>query len=330
MNRERLLLVVLLCVLAIACEWMACKYMPSQTVIPNRSQPATTTEVILNGEIEPPYPADNWWNLDVSSAPIDSNSSSYIQWIGATIPLHPDWGAYYGIPYVVVDSGTPLVPVDIYAYPLESDPGPYPIPIEATYDWRYIEQGSDHHLIILNTTNGYLYELFGAEWTGTEWRAKSGAIFDTKVNYRRPEGWTSADASGMAIMPGLVKWDETIGSAGILHALRFTLRATNGYCWPANHAAGTTDRALPLGARLRLRQDFPITTYPIPVQRFLESFKRYGLILTDNGSDMYVQGTQDERWEMDMWIDALNDITAGDFEVIELGWKPEIGTGIPE
>ena len=128
MNRNRLLLVVLLCVLAIACEWMACKYMPSQTVIPNRSQPATTTEVILNGEIEPPYPADNWWNLDISDAPVDGNSSSYTDFIGQDTRLYPDWGHYYGIPYVVVGNETPLVPVDIYAYPGESDPGPYPIP----------------------------------------------------------------------------------------------------------------------------------------------------------------------------------------------------------
>ena len=338
MNRERLLLVALLCVLAIACEWMACKYMPSQTVIPNRSQPATTSEVILNGEIDQPYPADNWWNLDVSNAPVDSNSDAFISWIGESRTLHPDWGMYYGIPMVTVGTATPCIPIDIYGYPGESDPReyypgpfPYPIPGIATYDWRYVEQGSDHHLIMYNVYTGYLYELFGAEWTGTEWRAKSGAIFDTKVNYRRPEGWTSADAAGLEIMPGLVKYHEVDGDKEIEHAFRFTLRATNGYVWPASHSAGSVQGSLPMGARLRLRANFDVSGYADPVQRFLRALKTRGLILADNGSDMYIQGTQDARWgDMSMWVDALNDVTASDFEVIELGWKPEIGTGIPE
>ena len=134
----------------------------------------------------------------------------------------------------------------------------------------------------------------------------------------------------MAILPGLVRFSETEADMEIRHAHRFTSRATNGYCWPANHTAGTTTGALPLGARLRLKADFPTSGYPIPVQRLLQAFKTYGLILTDNGSDMYVTGTQDERWgDMSVWIDALNDITAGDFEVIQLGWQPDV-TGIKE
>jgi len=331
MNRNRVLLAACCFVLAAVCVWTACE-LTSQDVIPSRSQLAATSEgVILNGEIEPPYPADNWWNTDISSAPVDNNSSVYIAWIGRGCQLHPDWGVYYGIPFMGINSQTPSVEVDIYAYPDESDPGPYPVPVEATYDWRYVEQGDDHHLIMYNVSTGYLYELFGAEWTGTEWRAKSGAIFDTKVNYRRPTGWTSADASGLAILPGLAKYNEVYGHGEIIHAHRFTLRASNGYVFPGNHSAGTTSEALPLGGRLRLRADFPIAGYPIPAQRFLQSLKDYGLILADNGSDMYIQGTQDERWgDMSMWIDALNDITAGDFEVIELGWTPGIGTGVKE
>ena len=360
MNRKPVLLAVLLFVLAAVCVWQACKMYEPSLPSQNETASVTTSEVILNGEIDPPYPADNWWNIDVSCAPVDVNSASYISWIGVGKPLHPDWGVYYGIPYVCGNNGVPLVEVDIYAYPDESDPGPYPVPVEATYDWRYVEQGSDHHLIILNTTNGYLYELFGAEYVQAvyipitaadttvagytltpidslsnlvyipeHWMAKSGAIFDTKVNYRRPEGWTSADASGMAIMPGLVKWSECNSSIEIHHAHRFTIRATNGYCWPANHAAGTTNGAPPLGARLRLRHDFPIAGYSAPVQRLLQSFKRYGLILADNGSDMFITGTMDERWiDMAAWNAALATVTAGDFEVIELGWTPPTGTGV--
>ena len=331
MNRERLLLAVSCFLLASLFLWLACEIYQPQQANKNGSLPQSTTEVILNDSIPRPYPADNWWNTDISDAPVDSASDVFIDWIGATVSLHLDCGVWYGIPYCTVCAGQGLVDVDIYAYPDESDPGPYPIPEIATTDWRYVENGSDHHLIMYNVSTGYLYELFGAEWAGTEWRAKSGAIFDTKVNYRRPEGWTSADASGMAIMPGLVKWHETMGTAPIRHAHRFTVRATNGYCWPANHSAGITEGALPLGARLRLRHDFPIAGYSAPVQRLLQAFKTYGLILTDNGSDMYITGTQDERWgDMSMWIGALNDITAGDFEVIELGWTPPIGTGVQE
>ena len=333
MNRNRVLLAACCFVLAAVCVWTACE-LTSQDVIPSRSQLAATSEgVILNGEIEPPYPADNWWNTDISSAPVDNNSSVYIAWIGRGCQLHPDWGVYYGIPFMGINSQTPSVEVDIYAYPDESDPGPYPVPTEATYDWRYVGKPPDSHCLMYNRDTRILYELFCAEWTGTEWRANSGAIFDTKVNYRRPEGWTSADAAGLEIMPGLVKWSETNTGDGtpICHAHRFTLRSTNGRVFPANHAAGTTSGALPMGARLRLRNSFDTSGYALPVQRLLESLKRYGLILADNGSDMYIQGTQDERWgDMSMWVDALNDITAGDFEVIELGWTPEIGTGVKE
>jgi len=330
MNRNRVLLAACCFVLAAVCVWTACE-LTSQDVIPTRSQLAATSEgVTLNDSIPRPYPADNWWNLDVAGAPVDDNSSAYIAWIGNSVRVHPDWGSAYGIPYISVDGNTQLVAVDIYAYPDESDPGPYPVPVEATYDWRYVGKPPDSHCLMYNVSTGYLYELFGAEWTGTEWRAKSGAIFNTKVNYRRPEGWTSADASGMAIMPGLVKYHEVDGDKEIEHAFRFTLRATNGYVWPASHSAGSVQGSLPMGARLRLRANFDVSGYAAPVQRFLRALKTRGLILTDNGSDMYITGTQDERWgDMSMWIDALNDVTAGDFEVIQLGWQPDL-TGIKE
>jgi len=334
MNRERLLLVVLLCVLAITCEWLACNlYSPSQNV-PSTSQSATTTEVILNDSIPRPYPADNWWNLDISDAPVDSDSDVFIDWIGTTVSLHLDCGEWYGIPYCTVGSDQPFVDVDIYAYPAESDPReyypgpfPYPVPTEATFDWRYVGNPPDSHCLMYNRDTRILYELFCAEWTGTEWRAKSGAIFKADGERQSPEArnehWTSADASGMAILPGLVKYDEVMGEAPILHAHRFTVRATNGFVWPASHAAGTTSGAPPMGCRLRLRADFPIDNYPAPVRNWLISAQTCGLILTDNGSDMFITGTMDEDWEIAMWIAAFNTITASDFEVIELGWTPD-------
>jgi len=157
---------------------------------------------------------------------------------------------------------------------------------------------------------------------GTRWQAGSGAYFDLTRNDRRPDGWTSADAAGLAILPGLVRYDEATGSGEIEHAFRVTVRATNGYVYPASHRAGNTQGALPMGARLRLRSTTNITGFAPEVQRIFRAMKRYGLIVADNGSDMYVSGTYDTRWSNDVLNPAFRALTAGDFEVVTLGFNP--------
>ena len=210
----------------------------------------------------------------------------------------------------------------------------YPIPGEALTQPNYIEGGvpgggstGDRHLLVIDRDRWLLYELYATRWnaSASRWDAGSGAIFDLSSNARRPETWTSADAAGLAILPGLVRYDEMHGTAEITHALRFTTRATNGYVWPASHRAGSTIGAPPLGTRLRLKAGKDITGYSAPVQRVFRALKRYGLILADNGSDMYLQGTMDARWNNSVLNPAFHSLTANDFEVIEMGW----GRGTP-
>jgi hypothetical protein len=293
------------------------------------------------------FPTTNWWNLDVSAAPMDSRSGAFIDWISnrtpsnptATRRLHPDFGPPpYGIPYVVVDGSLPRVPV-AFEYADESDTGipglaGYPIPLEARTQPHYIEgdvpgggSSGDRHLLMIDRDRWMLYELFATSWNSTagRWEAGSGAIFNLSTNDRRPDTWTSADAAGLAIFPGLVRYDEVAGPGEITHAFRFSTRATNGYVWPASHRAGSTAAAPPLGTRLRMRASRDISSYPPDVQKIFRAFKRYGLILADNGSDMYIQGTMDARWNNDVLNPAFHSLTADDFEVIELGW----GRGTP-
>jgi len=293
------------------------------------------------------FPTTNWWNLDVSSAPVDARSAQFIDWISnrtpstptATRRLHPDFGPPpYGIPYVVVDGSQPRVPVT-FEYDDESDTGipglpGYPVPDEARTQPNYIEGGlpgggssGDRHLIMIDRDRWMLYELFATRWNAAagRWDAGSGAIFDLNTNDRRPETWTSADAAGLAIFPGLVRYDEVHGPNEITHALRFTTRATNGYVWPASHRAGSNTSAPPLGARLRLKASRDISGFTPEMQKIFRAMKRYGLILADNGSDMYISGTMDPRWNNDILNPAFRSLTADDFEVIELGW----GRGTP-
>lgn len=290
------------------------------------------------------FPVDNWWNQDVSNAPVAVESQALIDWISGKTPsnpsarrqMHPDFGPPpYGIPYVVVSGSQPLLPVTFVAYGSESDAGApgqpgYPIPDEARTQPRYIEGGvpgggpsGDRHLLIVDRDRWSLFELFATRWNAslTRWEADAGAYFNLATNGRRPETWTSADAAGLAILPGLVRHDEAYGTAEIRHAFRFSTRATNGYVWPASHRAGSTLGAPPLGARLRLKASKNITSYPPEVQRIFRAMKTYGLILADNGSDMYVQGTMDPRWNNDILNPAFHSLYADDFEVIELGWR---------
>ena len=159
-------------------------------------------------------------------------------------------------------------------------------------------------------------------YDGTNWRAGSGAFFDLNANARRPDGWTSADAAGLAILPGLVRYDEASGAAEILHAFRVTVRATNGYVYPASHRAGSTTGALPMGARLRLKASRDISGFTPQVRKIFRAMQRFGLIVADNGSDMYISGTFDTRWNNDVLNPAFAALTAADFEVIERGYRP--------
>jgi hypothetical protein len=306
---------------------------------------------IEGGALPPPlplFPPDNWWNLDVSTAPVDPGSAALINFIGTTRGMHPDFGGdvstgsveVYGFPYAVVDGTLTKLAVQ-FQYADESDgvnhtTGAsipfYPIPPEAITQAHWIESGdpgnvdlrssSDRHLLIVDRDNRYLYELYNVFYDGSKWQAGSGAFFDMKTNTRRPDGWTSADAAGLAILPGLVRYDEVFGTADIQHAFRVTVRSTNGYVYPASHQAGSTMGALPMGARLRLKASKDISSYTPEVQRIFRAMKRYGLIVADNGSDMYVSGTYDTRWDNGVLNPAFSAIKASDFEVVTLGYNP--------
>ena len=293
------------------------------------------------------FPADNWWNQDVTQAPVDPRSAQFIAFInnGGSRRLHPDFGGFaspgsvniYGFPYVVVGADQPKRAVDFY-YASESDGVDrasgrgyafYPIPDQAITEPYWIEggppgnqsPGGDRHMLILDRDNRHLYELFDLRWNGSQWTAGSGAFFDLNRNNRRPEGWTSADAAGLAILPGLVRYDEVFGSDEIRHAFRVTVRATNGYVWPASHRAGNNPQALPMGARLRLKASKDLSGYRPEIQKIFRAMQRYGLIVADNGSDMYVSGAFDPRWNNNVLNPAFRSLTASDFDVIELGWR---------
>lgn len=307
----------------------------------------------------PVFPADNWWNLDIRNAPVDSASANFISFInnGGTRRLHPDFGgeespgstSIYGIPYAIVDGAQPKQAVT-FEYWDESDGVNYdtgqgipfyPIPSQAITQAHWIEGGApgnvddrsnnDRHLLMIDCTNNDLYELFNVYYDTAQarWYAGSGAFFDMDRNDRRPDTWTSADAAGLAIFPGLVRYDEAANASvpEIRHALRVTVRATNGYVYPASHAAGSTASALPLGARLRLKAsvngaDPALRTNDPTAQKIFRAMQTYGLIVADNGSDMYVSGAFDVRWNNDVLNPAFRTLTASDFEVIQRGWNP--------
>jgi hypothetical protein len=264
------------------------------------------------------FPADNIWNARVDSLPLAARSSDWINSIGRSTGFHMDFGSGtwnggpIGIPYNIVDESVAKVPVDFY-YPDESDPGPYPIPASPL-----IEYGSDHHLLILDSSSCRLYEIFDASYSAGAWHGGSGAIWDLGSDDLRPAGWTSADAAGLPILPGLVRYDEIIAGA-INHALRFTASQTNGYIWPARHLTSNDPSAPhvpPLGARFRLKASYDISGFPAELQVILQAMKTYGISLADNGSNWYVSGVPDERWDNDM-LRQLNVLTGDDFEAVD-------------
>ena len=283
------------------------------------------------------FPVSNWWNQDISGAPVDTNSAGFINFIGGTRKLHPDFGPTpYGFPYMLVSGDQALVPVTWTAYGDESDdgapglPAGYPMPNEAKTQAGYIEgnvagggTSGDRHMIMVDVDHWLLYETGGTHWNASanRWEASGGATFDLNSNNRRPDGWTSTDAAGLAILPGLVRYDEAYGTGEITHAFRFTVRATNGYVWPASHRAGSTSGAPPMGMRLRLKASKNLSSFPAQMQRVFRAMQKYGLIVADNGSDMYISGTMDNRWDNDVLNPAFSALTAADFEVIQLGWK---------
>jgi hypothetical protein len=306
---------------------------------------------VRNGSLPQPmplFPATNWWNTDISSAPVDPKSAAFISFIGVSRGMHPDFGGdsgdpdapIYGMPYIVVSGTQPLVPVT-FEFDDESDfaapgrPPGYPIPEQAKSEQRWIEGGlaggdpradGDRHMLIVDRDNRVLYELYATHWTGARWEAGSGAIFPLDSNARRPDGWTSADAAGLAILPGLVRYDEVAAPDPIRHAFRVTLRATNGYVFPGSHKAGSNSSALPMGARLRLKASVDITRFPAAVQKIFQAMKTYGLIVADNASsDLFITGTYDTRWDNDVLNPAFNAIKGSDFEVVQLGWQPPAG-----
>jgi hypothetical protein len=262
----------------------------------------------------PIFPATNVWNKRVDSLPAAANSATMIAAIGLDAGLHPDFGSYagYGIPVNVVPGGLPGRKVR-FRYASESNRGPYPIPAHPR-----IEAGSDRHLLIVDRGNCKLYELFAARHTASGWHAGSGAIWSLGSNHLRPDGWTSADAAGLPILPGLVRHSE-VKSGAITHALRFTAPSTcAGHIYPARHDAGSGSCSVlpPMGLRVRLKSSFDVSSLPRPARVIAVALKRYGMILADNGSPWYISGFSNPRFN-DSALHELDRITGRDLVVVD-------------
>ena len=279
-------------------------------------------EGALNGFV--PFPSHSLWNTNIADAPLDSNSDAIISYIGSGVNLHPDFGAglyqgsTIGIPYVVVSGSQPLVHIKFTAYGKESDPGPMPIPLKALVEGYPNPGDGDRHVLIIDKGNCWLYELYHAyKQSDGSWDADSAAVWDLTRNEQRPYTWTSADAAGLPLMPGLVRYDE-VASGAINHAIRFTLQnSKQAFTPPASHWASNSNDSLaaPMGMRLRLKAGFDISTFPADDQIILTALKNYGMIMADNGSSMFISGTPDNRWSNDD-LDLLKQLTASDFEVL--------------
>ena len=271
------------------------------------------------------FPKDNPWNRHVSDLPKDKLSAAILKRIGLDKPLHPDFGTVYdgvpnGIPYVVVNGSQEKVVVR-FETSGESDPGPYPIPKDAPIEGGPAGKG-DRHVLVVDRDHRKLYELFSARINPLtkEWSAGSGAVFDLTSNKMRPAGWTSADAAGLPIFPGLVRYEEAAVIGVIKHAFRFTLVKTRrAYVHPARHFASThrdIDLA-PMGMRVRLKDSFPIDQFPPQARAIAQALKTYGMIVADNGSDFYLNGSPDPRWNDDD-LSTLKRIKVRDFEVVAM------------
>lgn len=280
----------------------------------------------LNGFV--PFPSANLWNTDVSSLPVDPNSSNIINFIGSTVTLHPDFGAgtyrkqTIGIPYQVVDTTSQaMVNVTLGLYASESDPGPMPIPSNALIEGYPKPGNGDRHVLVLDRQACWLYELFHAQLlSGGAWSGDSTAVWDMTLNEQRPYTWTSADAAGLPIFVGLVRYDE-VAAGTIKHAVRFTVPTTRqAFVLPATHWASTntSTSAPPMGTRLRLKSTFDISGFSAANQVILTALKKYGMILADNGSGIFISGAPDDRWN-NTDLSNLKTITASSFDVVEMG-----------
>ena len=298
----------------------------------------TTVAVLAGGEAKPPEPTatdkvlakmplftkDDPWRKDISKEPVDPLSTEIIAGIGAGRGLHPDWGTKYGIPFQFVDKNTPRINPK-FDYADETDKGPYPLPenplIEGVPDGTSTVEG-DRHILCIDTDTWRLYELYHSFKKGGVWQFGSGAIFDlTKSSLgQRPNGWTSADAAGLPIFPGLVRFDEVGINKVIPHAIRFTVvKSRKAYVSPATHwAARSNDPKLaPMGMRVRLKADYDISKFPPEAQVVLICLKKYGMIMADNGSNWFITGAPDPRWNDDD-VNSLKRVKGSDLEVVKM------------
>jgi hypothetical protein len=272
-----------------------------------------------------PFPDDNPWNQRVDGEPVDPNSDTLISSIGKNIGLHPDFGANwnggpFGIPYIVVERDTPKAAITFTDYGNESDPGPYPIPPNAPIEGGLRSDG-DRHVLAVDRDNWMLYELYRAFPDGKNWKAACGAVFDLKSNKLRPAGWTSADAAGLPIFPGLVRYDEVVEQKEVRHAVRFTVKRTRrAYVPPARHFASRSNDPSypPMGMRVRLKAGYDISGFPPSAQVILKALKTYGMILADNGGNWFISGAPDSRWN-DEELNSLKRVKGGQFEVVKMG-----------
>lgn len=291
---------------------------PATTPLP--PQPATPPQ-IAGCDV---FPADNIWNTPIDDLPVDASSAAYIETIGADKPLHPDFGAGLwkdapiGIPYTTVLSSQAGVNVT-FRWDDESDPGPYPIPPSAPIEGGPNSDG-DRHVLVVDREQCILYELYSSyPQPDGSWQADSGAIFDLHAHALRPDGWTSADAAGLPILPGLVRYAE-VAAGEIAHAIRFTVPQTRrAYVWPARHYASdlTGSQYPPMGQRFRLKADFDISGFSPDVRVILRAMQRYGIILADNGSSWFISGVPDERWDNDV-LRQLRQVTGSNFEAVDV------------
>lgn len=271
------------------------------------------------------FPADNPWNRDVSALPVRADSDVLIDSIGRDDHVHPDFGTEWegapiGIPFVVVDADTTPRRIEFVAYGDESDPGPYPIPLDAPIEGGP-ESDGDRHVIAIDSSTCTLYELYRAFPDGDGWKADSGAVFELGHNDEHPLSFTSADAAGLPIFAGLARYEEIVMERELRHALRFTVsRSRSALIPPARHYAGAGDdpELPPMGLRLRMKQSYDCSGYSEPARVICAGLKRHGLLLADNGSDWYISGAPDPRWDDDALGD-LKQITGDAFEVVDTG-----------
>jgi hypothetical protein len=280
---------------------------------------------VAGGSLEPAcqiLPAEDPLNQEIADAPVNPNSANYVASIGLSAHLHPDFGTNpsYGIPYSVVASGQPKVPIKFTKYRSESDSGPYPVPPDAPIEGGGKNGHGDKHVLVVQEGSCMLYELYKAHRKGAGWTAASGAVFNLRSDALRPAGWTSADAAGLPIFPLLARYPE-VAAGQIDHALRVTVPATqNGYIHPATHFASDSSNPNlpPMGLRLRLKASYSLAGFNGESLVILEALKRYGLIVADNGSPWFITGAPDPRWN-DENLEQIKRVSGSDLEAVESG-----------